>query len=277
MDHHTTWWSFLPFYGNVQDYLNHAGKAVVGPQQFMVHHVFTTALVVAIVLLMSVMARGHFGTPGAVVPPEKFGVAAFFELLVDTLLNMMTNIIGKDARRYFPLIGGLALYIFVSNLVGLIPGFAPPTDNLNTTAGCGLVVFLYYNFHGLRAHGLGHIAHMANPVGTWWGWFLAPLLFPIELIGHLARPLSLSLRLMGNMIGDHQVLFAFAGLVPILVPVPFYVLGFLVCLIQTAVFCILTTVYIGTSVSGGHDDHDAHGHEGHGHAGHGHGEPAHAH
>ena len=260
MDHHTTWWSFLPVYQNLQDYLNHSGTALVGSQQFLVHHVFTTALVVLIIAAMSFMARGHFSNvDNAVIPPARFGIAAFFELLVDMLLGMMTNIIGKDARRYFPLVGSLALYIFCSNLIGLIPGMAPPTDNLNTTAGCGIVVFLYYNFHGLRVNGMAHIAHMANPAGTTWGWFLAPLMFPIELIGHLARPLSLSLRLMGNMIGDHQVLFAFAGLIPVLVPLPFYVLGFLVCLIQTAVFCILTTVYIGTSVQAAHHDDD-HGH-----------------
>lgn len=268
MDHHTTWWSFLPFYSNVQEYLNHAGKPLVGPQQFLVHHVFTTALVVLILFLFSVMVRGHFAqTDKAVIPPSKFGVAAFFEIIVEMVLGMMTNIIGKDARRYFPLIGSLSLYIFVSNVLGLVPGFAPPTDNLNTTAGCGLIVFLYYNYQGLRVNGFAHIAHMANPVGVWWGWFLAPLMFPIELIGHLARPLSLSLRLMGNMIGDHAVLFAFAGLVPILIPVPFYVLGFMVCLIQTAVFCILTTVYVGMAVQEAH--HDDHGHDAKGHDAHG--------
>jgi len=271
MDHHTTWWSFLPFYANVQDYLNHT-KALVGPQQFLVHHVFSTALVVFLILVMSFTVRGHFGdTDKAVIPPSRFGVAAFFELLVEMLLGMMTNIIGKDARRYFPLIGSLALYILVSNLLGLIPGFAPPTDNLNTTAGCGLLVFLYYNYQGFRVNGIGHLVHMANPVGAWWGWFLAPLMFPVELIGHLARPLSLSLRLMGNMIGDHAVIFAFAGLVPILLPVPFYLLGFLVCLIQTAVFCILATVYIGLAVQKAHHDDD----HAEGHAKEGHAAPAH--
>ncbi|MBI5495558.1 MAG: F0F1 ATP synthase subunit A [Deltaproteobacteria bacterium] len=267
MDHHTTWWSFLPFFGNLRDYLHHVAKPVVGSHDFLVHHVLTTALVVCIIAVMAFMARGHFSdVENAVIPPRKFGVAAFFELLVDALLGLMKNIIGKDHRRYFPLVGGLALYIFCSNLVGLIPGMAPPTDNLNTTAGCGITVFLYYNYQGLRVNGLNHIAHMANPVGTWWGWLMAPLMFPIELIGHLARPMSLSLRLMGNMMGDHQVLFAFAGLVPVLVPLPFYVLGFLVCVIQTAVFCILTCVYIGTSVAEAHHDED-----------HAHGAPAHAH
>lgn len=260
MNQHTTWWNFLPLYQNVESYLNHQTAALVGPKQFLVHHIFTTAVVVLLIAFMAVVARGHYkNLDEAVIPPRRFGVVAFVDLLVELLLGMMTNIIGKDARRYFPLIGSLALYIFCSNVIGLIPGLAPPTDNLNTTAGCALTVFLYYNYQGFRANGLGHLAHMANPVGTWWGWFLAPLMFPIELIGHLARPMSLSLRLMGNMIGDHSVLFAFAGLMPVLVPLPFYALGFLVAVIQTAVFCILTTVYIALAVQG-HEEHEEHAH-----------------
>jgi F-type H+-transporting ATPase subunit a len=227
-----------------------------------VHHVFSTAVVVLLLTVMAWIARAHFSQKDAVVPPERFGVANFFELTVETLLGLMTNIIGRDARRYFPLVGGLGFYVFFSNIIGLVPGLAPPTDNLNTTAGCGLVVFLYYNYQGLRSNGLNHIAHMANPSGVWWGWFLAPLMFPIELFSHLVRPISLAMRLMGNMIGDHAVLFAFAGLVPVLVPLPFYVLGFLVCCIQAAVFCILATVYIGMAVQT-HEHHQEHA-DGHG-------------
>lgn len=269
MNHHTTWWSFLPIYQNVQNYLNHAAKPVVGPADFLVHHVFSTAAVVLILTVMAFKARAHFtNTDQAVLPPRSFGVVALFELVAEALLNMMTSVCGKEARRYFPLVGSLAFYIFVSNLIGLIPGMAPPTDNLNTTAACALVVFLYYNYQGLRVNGISHISHMANPVGTWWGWFLAPLLFPIEVIGHLARPMSLSLRLMGNMMGDHAVIFAFAGLVPMFVPLPFYALGFLVCCIQATVFSILTTVYIGLSIQQSHHDEHAEG---------AHGEPAAAH
>ena len=110
--------------------------------------------------------------------------------------------------------------IFFSNLLGLIPGFAPPTDNWNTTFACSIFVFLYYNWHGVRAHGIGHLTHIANPVGTWWGWFLSPLMFPIELVSHIARPMSLGIRLSANMVGDHAVVAAFLGLVPILVPLP---------------------------------------------------------
>ena len=113
---------------------------------------------------------------------------------------------------------------------------------------------MYYNFHGLRAHGLGHIAHMANPAGTWWGWILTPLMFPIEIVSHCARPFSLAVRLAANMVGDHAVLAAFLGLLPIFVPLPFLLLGFIVCTVQTIVFVLLTTIYIALAVEEAHHD-----------------------
>jgi F-type H+-transporting ATPase subunit a len=171
----------------------------------------------------------------------------------------MRQIIGDEARRYLPVIGTLALFIFFSNVLGLIPGFIPPTDNWNTTFACSLFVFLYYNFHGLRAAGLAHIAHMANPMGAWWGWFLSPLMFPIEIVSHIARPFSLGVRLATNMIGDHAVLAAFVGLMPVLLPIPFLALGLLVCTVQTVVFVLLSTIYISLAVNLAHGDD--HGHD----------------
>jgi F-type H+-transporting ATPase subunit a len=121
----------------------------------------------------------------------------------------------------------------------------PATDNLNTTFACGVIVFCYFNFHGLRAHGIGHITHLMFPAGTGvLGWILMPLLFPIELLALFVRPVTLGIRLAANMIGDHAVLLGFAGVMPLLIPLPFYVLGLLVCVIQTVVFCILSCVYI---------------------------------
>ena len=112
---------------------------------------------------------------------------------------------------------------------------------------------------------MGHITHILNPVGTWWGWFLTPLLGPIEIVSHLARPFSLGVRLATNMVGDHAVLGAFIGMAPWLVPIPFFFLGLLVCTIQTFVFVLLSMIYIGLSVQDLHHGHDDdHGHEGHG-------------
>jgi F-type H+-transporting ATPase subunit a len=179
-----------------------------------------------------------------IVPSAKFSVLNFFELILQVLMNVMKEIIGPDFKRHVPFVGTLALFILFSNLLGMVPGLAPATDNLNTTLACGLLVFIYFNVQGLRVNGIAHFTHLANPVGAWWGWFLAPLMFPIELIGLVVRPFSLAIRLAGNVIGDHKVTFAFAGMMPLLLPLPLFVLGLMVSLIQTAVFCLLTCVYI---------------------------------
>ena len=102
---------------------------------------------------------------------------------------------------------------------------------------------------------------MANPAGVWWGWFLAPLLFPVELVSHLARPFSLGVRLAATMVADHAVLLAFLGLVPLLVPVPFMVLGLAVSLIQTVVFILLSMIYIGLATADAHASTETEDHE----------------
>jgi F-type H+-transporting ATPase subunit a len=130
----------------------------------------------------------------------------------------------------------------------LIPGFLPATDTLKTNVGLALLVFLLTHLFGLREHGLGYLKHFAGPV-----WYLAPLMLPIELIGHVARPVSLSLRLMGNMFADHKVLGTFFFFVPLLVPLPFYVLGILVCVVQAVVFTLLSIVYVEMAVA--HEGH----------------------
>lgn len=251
MDHHTSWLSFFPGYQSLLDFVN--TKPVVIPQggtATTVHHIYAALITALILMVTSLIARGTFAnTEKAIIPPRSFGIVAAYELLAETLIGLMASIIGPSYRRYVPVIGTLGLFILVSNLMGLLPGYRPATDNFNTSFACGLIVFLYFNFHGLRVHGIGHITHLLNPVGTWWGWFLAPLLGIIEIVGLCVRPITLGVRLAANMIGDHAVLFAFAGIIPLLIPLPFYVLGLLVCVIQAAVFCILACVYISLHAS----------------------------
>ncbi len=254
MDHHFSWYQLLPGYSQLhvymQENLSHTVLFNGGllPQTGVintVHHLVAGALVLAFLMLLSIIARGQMrDMERVIVPSTRFTVLTFFELFVEGLCTVMQDIIGPDYRRHVPFVATLGLYILFSNLLGLVPGFLPPTDNLNTTLACGLAVFAYFNYQGLRVHGIGHLAHLANPVGTWWGWFLAPLMFPVECVGLLVRPLSLGIRLAGNMIGDHKVLLVFMGMMPILVPLPFFILGLLVSVIQTAVFCLLTCVYI---------------------------------
>jgi F-type H+-transporting ATPase subunit a len=262
MPHGMSWFNFLPGFENLQEFIRHTGgKTWLMGGAIGIQHTLAAVLVFVFMLFVSVRARGQLAASESkgVIPGPKFNSLNFVEVIAQAVYGQLQQLCGKEARRFFPVISSLALFIFFSNTLGLIPGFSPPTDNLNTTFACGLFIFLYYNYHAFRVQGIGHITHMANPVGEWWGWFLAPLLFPIELISHIARPLSLSLRLMGNMIGDHAVLGAFVGIIPFIVPLPFFVLGFVVCIVQTVVFCLLSMVYLSLAVSDSHHGDD-HGH-----------------
>lgn len=257
--------------GQEGTWLNHEGYGHGGSS---VDHVVTALFLLVVVGGMAISAGGKLkDAKAALVPEETLTVRTFFELFVGAVLGMMEPIMGKKAARYFlPLIGTCAVFIFFSNAMGLIPGFMPPTDSLKTTFALALVIFAATHAYGLKENGLGHIKHLFGP---WLGPLGLPLnilMFGIEVIGHVARVLSLSLRLMANMFGDHMVVGIFTLLVPFLVPVPFLMLGTIVVLVQTAVFCILSTVYIGMAIE--HHDHgDDHGH---GDA-HGHGDKAHAH
>jgi F-type H+-transporting ATPase subunit a len=213
------------------------------------------ALVVAVVLLVTTfVARMQLNavmkTPdAALVPESKLTFRNFFEILAESLYKMTENVIGHhDTPTYFPVIGTLFVFIFFSNLLGLIPGVLPPTDNINTTLGLGIFVFVYYNFAGVRANGMAYFKHFLGPI-IW----LAPLMLVIEIASHVFRPLSLALRLRGNIMGDHVVLHVFSGLVPVLLPVIFYGLGVFVAFIQAFVFCLMTMVYI--SLSTAHEEH----------------------
>jgi F-type H+-transporting ATPase subunit a len=172
-----------------------------------------------------------------------------FEMLTDAIFKLMENVMGeKEARRYLPLVGTLFLFILFSNLLSLIPGFLPPTDTLKTNFGLSVVIFLLTHIFGVRAHGIKYFKHFLGP------WLpLAPLMLPIEIISHIARPVSLAMRLLGNISADHAVVLAFFGVIPFLVPVPFLVMGVFVSVVQAVVFSLLSTVYIGSAIA--HEDH----------------------
>ena len=154
----------------------------------------------------------------------------------------------KNAVKYLPFVGSLAFFIFFSNALALLPGFSPPTDTLKTNLALALLVFLATHYFGVKEQGLKYFKHFLGPI-PW----LIPLMLPIELISHIARPVSLSMRLMGNMASDHKVVATFTTLVPLLVPVPFLILGTLVVVVQTLVFCLLSMVYISMAVA--HEEH----------------------
>lgn len=204
-------------------------------------HVATAAFIALLLTIFSILAwRKLRKIDENVIPSNKLSFATAFEIIVEAILNLMEGIMGPRAKNYFPLIGGIFIYILSCDLIGVVPGFMPPTGNINTNFACAICVFLYYNYVGIREHGLfKYFRHMAGPI-IW----LAPLMLAIELTSHLVRPLSLSVRLFGNMVGDHVVLGIFSSLVPLFVPVIFMVLTIFVAFIQAFVFTLLSIVYI---------------------------------
>lgn len=174
----------------------------------------------------------------------------FLEMVVAGIRSLVSDIIGHGAeKRYLNVIGGFAVFIFVANLFGLFFFLQPPTGSLSTTVALAVLSFLYFNFQGIKEHGvLGYLKHFMGPV-LW----LAPLFFVIEIIGNFARILSLSLRLFMNIYGEHTATGIFAGLVPIVVPWPLMALGLFTALLQAFIFATLSSVYI--SLATAHEEH----------------------
>jgi F-type H+-transporting ATPase subunit a len=256
MDQHTTWFDFIPGYAALK---HGAHDSLVRTWNWQVFQTTNFDLVhvmgAAVVLLF--LAYGAMRYASAVsgsgdaglVPPPKLGLRNLFEVLADTVLGLMAGVMGeKAAKRYLPLVGTLFIFILFSNLLGLIPGFLPPTETLKTNLALSITVFLLSHVFGVREHGLKYFKHFLGPI-----WWLIPLMLPIELISHIARPVSLSMRLMGNIVGDHKLVGVFFGILPILLPLPFMVMGVLVCVVQAVVFSLLTTVYISQAVA--HEEH----------------------
>jgi F-type H+-transporting ATPase subunit a len=159
--------------------------------------------------------------------------------------NLVRDTIGHGWERYFPLIGTLGLFIMFGNLAALVPIFKAPTSSINVTFACALIVFLYYHYQGIREQGLlKYLKHFAGPV-----WWLAWLFIPVEIIGHFSRPLSLSVRLFGNVFGEDTIILILFMLVPFFVPLPLMCLAIFTSLVQTLVFIMLSSVYIAGAVA----------------------------
>ena len=163
------------------------------------------------------------------------------ELVVTGLRDLLRDIIGHEGDRHLFIIGGFAVFIFLSNIFALFFFLQPPTSNPNTTFGLALCAFVYYNYQGIKAQGIVHyLKHFMGPMPI-----LAPLMIPIEIIGHLARILSLGMRLFGNIFGEHAATGIFMGMLPFVLPWPMMGLGIFGAFLQTFVFIMLTMVYIG--------------------------------
>lgn len=206
--------------------------------------VFGSACVLLFIAVISLLAWRRLKNPEErIIPYARFSVANLMEVFTEWLLNIMRGVLGEQAEKFVPLIGTLFIYILCCNLIGFIPGFISPTSVILTNLACALVVFVYYNYIGFKENGVRYFKSFLGPV-IW----LAPLFIFIELISHLVRPITLSIRLYGNITGDHMVVGMFSELTPILVPIIFIILGIFVSLIQAFIFSILSTVYIALAV-----------------------------
>lgn len=198
------------------------------------------------VVMILLLTLGAIGAKSISLIPSK--AQNVFEIIISGIENFMVDVSGEEGRWLFPLVATIFIYIFTCNLIGLIPGFFPPTASLNTTASCALTVVIFTHIIGLKYHGIKYIKHFLGPV-----WWMIPIVFPIEIIGHLARILSLSFRLFGNMMGHELVLgilFGLAGL--FFAPLPIMALGIFVALVQAFVFFLLSIMYFTGAMEHAH-------------------------
>lgn len=208
----------------------------------------TALLVSGLLLLFALRIRGKLRpTERALEPEDGLSARNLGEVVVEGIDALAEGVIGHHHRQYVPLLAAFFVFILVSNLLGLVPGFLPPTSNFSTTLGLGLVSFLAYNAYGLKAHGLAYLKHFLGPVA-----FLAAFMLPIELFSHAFRPISLGIRLFANLFADHEVVGIFTELTKVGIPVMFYVLGAFVSVVQAFVFTMLSAIYIALAVSHDH-------------------------
>ncbi len=204
-------------------------------------HVTYTWLIMLLLIVFSLLAVKSV----KMVPA---GGQNFFEMVISGIENFQVDVMGEHGRSVFPLIATLGLFIFFSNVMGLIPGFYSPTASINTTLACALIVFFTTHIIGIKTHGFKYIKQFLGPI-----WWMAPLMLPIEIISHLSRVLSLTLRLFGNIMGEDLVLgilLLLAG--KFLAPLPMMFLAVFTSFVQAFVFALLSMMYISAAMEEAH-------------------------
>jgi len=208
------------------------------------------AIVAALLLVVfALRVRGKLAATESALDPDD-GVTArnVAEAFVEAISGLAEGVIGHHSEKYVPLLVSFFAFVLVGNLLGLVPGFKPPTSDFNVTFGLGVISFVAYQYYGARAHGpWKYLKHFFGPVAL-----LAPLMFVIEIFSHSFRPISLGIRLYANMFADHQVVEIFTEMTKVGIPVMFYVLGAFVCVVQAFVFTMLSAIYIALAVGGDH-------------------------
>jgi F-type H+-transporting ATPase subunit a len=246
MPEHASWLTLILVH--MRDTLGHNAEAV--GESFIGHHhpswqsfepIIAAIFVATLIILLSGLVRAKLSdTDEAVVPDDKLTLRTFFEAFLGYFYDLAKSVMDAErAKKYFPVIGASAVFVFFANVMALIPGMPVASSSLNVTLGCALVVFILFNAYGIAANGGNYFKHLMGP-----SLILAPLIFPLEVISLCVRPITLAVRLMLNMSVDHLNLGIFIGLVATLVPLPVMLLGCLVVVVQTLVFALLTTIYI---------------------------------
>lgn len=195
-----------------------------------------------IVVLFLIPALGLASRKLTIIPSRRQNL---LELIVQTFESLLVDLIGETGKKFAPLVGTIGLFILTSNLLGLIPGLMSPTSKLNVTAGCAVTVFIYYHWQGMKAQGvLKYLKHFTGPIPL-----LAPLFLPIEIISHFSRPVSLSIRLFGNIFAEELLIVIVASIIPFLLPLPFMTISIFTAVIQAFVFILLTCIYLAGAVA----------------------------
>jgi F-type H+-transporting ATPase subunit a len=261
MPEHTSWFSYLlAMFPALGQNMRVFGDSFLGNQPVGVHSAEPLAasiVVMLLILLLAVIVQPALANQdSAVIPETRLTLRTIFEIWIGYWYGMMKDMMGpKRAKRYFPLIGALSVFIVISNALGLIPGFTPPTSSWNITLGCAALVFIMFNYYGFKEGGLGYAQHLFGP---WLGWPYVPvnlLLFVVETFSLFIRPLTLSIRLMLNMAVDHLLVTIMLGMVALFLPIPVLILSTLIVIVQVLVFCLLTSIYITLATE--HDEHEA--------------------
>ncbi len=268
MPEHTSFLSYLvALFPALGENMSNFGHSFIGNQPVGIHAaepIVASLLVVLVLIALALKVKKDIGDyQSSVIPDDTLTLRTFFEIFIGYFYAMMKDMMGPTrAKRFFPVVGTAACFILFSNVLGMIPGFLPPTASWNVTAGCAVVVLGAFTYYGLKEQGFGFITHLAGP---WMGWPMLPiniLIFAIEFLStFIIRPVTLSIRLMLNIAVDHLLLSILLGIFTLFLPIPIMVLGTLVAVVQVLVFCLLTSIYIALATEG-HEDHGS----GHAHA-----------
>jgi F-type H+-transporting ATPase subunit a len=218
--------------------LHLVGIEVRNPDHLLPDHVVMSFIVMVLLILF-------FGLASRKLRPVPGRLQSLLELIVGFFENLIADIIGEGGKKYLPVVGTVGIFIFACNMIGLFPGFMSPTSKINATLGCALVIFVYYHVQGMKAQGVfKYLKHFAGPIPA-----LAPLLIPIEIISHFSRPVSLSMRLFGNIFAEDLLIIIVGSIVPFILPLPFMAVAIFTAVIQSFVFVLLSCIYIGGAVA----------------------------